>query len=132
MAINTVVKTNTLPRKGFIPEMNMWWAQTMKLRKEIAIRDPIMARLPVARTKRQAVAVLVARDRNAAAGGNDQRIMFEPPADRLETEHGERLWRGDDAPETGAVGGYRPALGGAYIAKPIRYQRFLEVVGSFV
>ncbi len=46
MAINTVVKVNTEPKNGFIPEINMWCPQTIVDKKAIAIIDPIMALYP--------------------------------------------------------------------------------------
>ena len=46
MAIKSVVKTKTDPIKGFIPVTNMWWPQTMKLKKPMAKLEPIIARYP--------------------------------------------------------------------------------------
>ena len=44
MAINKVVKVNTDPKKGFIPEINMWCPQTMVDKNAMAMIDPTMAR----------------------------------------------------------------------------------------
>src|SRR5680860_413783 len=46
MAINKVVKVNTDPKNGFIPDMNIWWPHTMVDRNAIAKREAIMARYP--------------------------------------------------------------------------------------
>ena len=44
LAINKVVKVNTDPRNGFIPEINIWWPQTIVDKKAIAKIDIIIAR----------------------------------------------------------------------------------------
>src|SRR5690606_30532963 len=46
IAINNVVKVNTEPRKGFIPDTNMWCPQTIVDKKAIANKDTIIARYP--------------------------------------------------------------------------------------
>ena len=46
MAINKVVNVNTEPKKGFIPEINMWCPQTIVDKNAIAIIEPIIARYP--------------------------------------------------------------------------------------
>src|SRR5690606_29026800 len=46
IAINKVVKVNTDPRNGFIPETNIWCPQTMVDKKAIAKREVIIARYP--------------------------------------------------------------------------------------
>ena len=43
MAINRVNKTNTDPRKGFMPVTNIWCAHTRKARIVIANNDPTIA-----------------------------------------------------------------------------------------
>ena len=35
-AMRNVPTANAIPRYGFMPETNMWWPQTMKLRPPIA------------------------------------------------------------------------------------------------
>ena len=46
MAINSVVNVNTDPKKGFIPEINIWCPHTIVDKNAIAIIDPIIARYP--------------------------------------------------------------------------------------
>ena len=40
---NKVVNVNTEPKNGFIPEINMWWPQTIVDKNAIAKIDAIMA-----------------------------------------------------------------------------------------
>src|SRR5690606_11458822 len=44
IAINNVVKVNTEPRNGFIPEINIWCPQTIVDKNAMANMEAIMAR----------------------------------------------------------------------------------------
>src|SRR5690606_11974998 len=46
IAMRSVVKVNTDPRNGFIPDINMWCPQTIVERNAIARIDMIIARYP--------------------------------------------------------------------------------------
>src|SRR5699024_5632496 len=46
IAINNVVKVNTDPKNGFIPETNMWCPQTKVDKNAIANKEAIMALYP--------------------------------------------------------------------------------------
>ena len=46
IAINNVVKVNTDPKKGFMPEINMWCPQTMVDKKAIANIEATIALYP--------------------------------------------------------------------------------------
>src|SRR5262245_8161451 len=45
-AISIVKAAKAMPMYGLMPEMNMWWPQTTKLRPEIAIIAPTIALWP--------------------------------------------------------------------------------------
>ena len=42
----SVVNVNTEPKNGFIPEINMWWPQTMVDKNAIAKIEATIARYP--------------------------------------------------------------------------------------